>query len=686
VVFAGGFIVLVVLMGLVVDIGWFWATSVRVQRAADAAALAGVTKLTPDSDASAITAARAAAGLNGFTHGSGGVTVTVSRNPGLDHRLRVTVTSPVSTFFLRGVGINLFTAERAGEADYTVPVPMGSPDNAYGIFGTIRTATGGETVTSPGNTDARTATSTSTDQWASTPTTTISRIADLATSDDQYAVAAATSRVLSLGRFGLSIPADATVGGITLGLEGYGSNATGCSVRINLSWNNGTSWTTGTNTGLKTRTLTTSESTYTVGGASDRWNRTSWANADVTDGRLLVRLTSVLGGSCTWVRIDTLTARVDYTTSTIVPDQPIEGPDGQTLATRGFWATMLSQGAETMSGDAYLPKYNARTGTLNPKYDPAGYYIYDVKVPAGTSGRLYIFDPGFCEGTLTTGLGDYWYDTTYGAVDAYFDLFQEINNTPYDPLDDPLVWSSRTAGLFQNSRGSDPDLGSAHGNGIAGCDAYHLGWYEVPLTLSANAGDVIYRLRTTSTNLANAADQANTNAANGFALYTDVPGGRIYGEGAMEMFTPLQGGQNSTFYLAEIDPAYAGRTMEIRLWDPGDTNQDANLSVLAPTASGWASSQFSWTSAPGTTKSGVSSCSSATPTVTTNLVTYAGGQSRFNGCWVTMNVPIPSDYAALQGGWWKIQYSMTGSTGVRSTDITTWQVNILGNPVHLVIP
>jgi len=72
--------------------------------------------------------------------------------------------------------------------------------------------------------------------------------------------------------------------------------------------------------------------------------------------------------------------------------------------------------------------------------------------------------------------------------------------------------------------------------------------------------------------------------------------------------------------------------------------------------------------------------------VTTNLVTYAGGQSRFNGCWVTMNVPIPSDYAALQGGWWKIQYSMTGSTGVRSTDITTWQVNILGNPVHLVIP
>jgi Flp pilus assembly protein TadG len=684
-IFAGSFLMLLMLLGLVVDLGWLWATEVRVQRAADAGALAGVVKLQPDRDTEAITAARTASALNGFTHGVNGVTVAVARNAVMDHRLRVTVTSPVGTFFLRAIGITSFTTTRVGEADYTTPVPMGSPDNAYGIFGTIRTTAGGTTVVTPGNTAERPATSTSTDQWSSTPASGMSRVNDLAGSDNQYAAATATAKVLSLGNFGLTVPSGATVTGITLGIEGYGSGS-GCSVKVDLSPNNGTSWTTGTNTGLKTRSLGATENSYTLGGASDLWNRASWSNTEVTNGRLLVRLTSVFTGSCTFVRVDALTARVDYSTTTTEPDEVITGPGGETLATRGFWAAMLSQGAETMSGDAYLPAYSVRTGTPNPKYDPSGYYIYDVKVPASTSGHLYIFDPGFCESTLTTGLGDSWYASPYNGVDAYYDLFREVNNTPYDPSDDPLVWSSRASNVFLNSQGSDPALGGTHGTGIGGCDAWHLDWYEVPAVLSAGAAESTYRLRTSTTNPDNASDQANTNAVNGFALYTDVAGGRIYGEGAMEMFSPLKGGQNSTFYLAQIDPAYAGRTMEIRLFDPGDTNQDANLSVLAPTASGWSSTAFSWTSAPGTTKSGVSSCSSATPTIATNLVTYSGGTSRFNGCWVTLNVPIPADYTGLQNGWWKIQYSMTGGAGTISTDITTWQVNILGNPVHLVIP
>ena len=58
--------------------------------------------------------------------------------------------------------------------------------------------------------------------------------------------------------------------------------------------------------------------------------------------------------------------------------------------------------------------------------------------------------------------------------------------------------------------------------------------------------------------------------------------------------------------------------------------------------------------------------------------------SRFNGCWLTIQIPIPSTYAAQQQGWWKIRYTMTG-TGV-SDDVTTWKVAIRGNPVHLIVP
>ena len=57
---------------------------------------------------------------------------------------------------------------------------------------------------------------------------------------------------------------------------------------------------------------------------------------------------------------------------------------------------------------------------------------------------------------------------------------------------------------------------------------------------------------------------------------------------------------------------------------------------------------------------------------------------RFQGCWLTIQIPIPTTYTAPQPGWWKIQYNI--GTGTGASDLTTWQVEIRGNPVHLVLP
>ena len=44
----------------------------------------------------------------------------------------------------------------------------------------------------------------------------------------------------------------------------------------------------------------------------------------------------------------------------------------------------------------------------------------------------------------------------------------------------------------------------------------------------------------------------------------------------------------SEFYLAQIDAAHAGKTLQISLWDPGDTDPlTANLEILIPTSGGW---------------------------------------------------------------------------------------------------
>lgn len=59
---------------------------------------------------------------------------------------------------------------------------------------------------------------------------------------------------------------------------------------------------------------------------------------------------------------------------------------------------------------------------------------------------------------------------------------------------------------------------------------------------------------------------------------------------------------------------------------------------------------------------------------------------------MTINVPIPATYSAPTppgepgAGWWKVSYSMGGSSSSNSFDVTTWQVEIRGNPVHLLVP
>ena len=125
-------VLFVVLAAAVIDLSWFWTNNLRMQRAADAAALAGVIFL-PGREDVAITAARVEATKNGYTNGAGGFTVTPVKDPTNSRRLKVNIRGPVGTFFARAVGITAWTASRDSKADFVLPVPMGSPENYYGV-------------------------------------------------------------------------------------------------------------------------------------------------------------------------------------------------------------------------------------------------------------------------------------------------------------------------------------------------------------------------------------------------------------------------------------------------------------------------------------------------------------------------------------------------------------------------
>ena len=140
VIFALSSFVFVGMCAAVVDVAWYWSNTLRVQRAADAAALAGAVLLPGKVDTgvdNAYLRATKEATKNGYTSG-GGVSVTPIQDSkavtgGNPSQLDVTITAPVPTFFMRVFGINSINATRSSKGEYVMPVQMGSPQNYYGV-------------------------------------------------------------------------------------------------------------------------------------------------------------------------------------------------------------------------------------------------------------------------------------------------------------------------------------------------------------------------------------------------------------------------------------------------------------------------------------------------------------------------------------------------------------------------
>ena len=96
---------------------------------------------------SAYSTARDEATKNGYDDGTGGTVVTPAQDATNKRRLNVTISAPVGTFFMKIFGIPTITAIRSSKAEYVLPVPMGSPENYYGVFGLTRGLTSTTDVT-----------------------------------------------------------------------------------------------------------------------------------------------------------------------------------------------------------------------------------------------------------------------------------------------------------------------------------------------------------------------------------------------------------------------------------------------------------------------------------------------------------------------------------------------------------
>jgi hypothetical protein len=138
---AGSLVALLGAAALGTDLGWLLLSTNRVQKATDAAALAGVISL-PGFTTIAQNDATGAASANGFPVsavawdsppcGPSSTATCMTLRALDDNSLQVDISTSVRTFFLRVFGINQMRVTRRATAEWVKPVPMGSPNNCFG--------------------------------------------------------------------------------------------------------------------------------------------------------------------------------------------------------------------------------------------------------------------------------------------------------------------------------------------------------------------------------------------------------------------------------------------------------------------------------------------------------------------------------------------------------------------------
>lgn len=147
--------------------------------------------------------------------------------------------------------------------------------------------------------------------------------------------------------YGLTLPAGTTATGIEVRLDGHVDATTGQpKMCVLLSWDGGASWTAAQSTPI----LSTSETTYLLGGAADTWGR-SWGAADFSNDNFRVRVVNVSGDISRDFALDWVAVNVYYTgggepTNTPTPSVTPTPGDGSST---GFISPQ--QDAAVNSGD-----------------------------------------------------------------------------------------------------------------------------------------------------------------------------------------------------------------------------------------------------------------------------------------------------------------------------------------------
>lgn len=644
---------LLLMTGLSVDVGSWYSRIADIQKAADAAALAGVVWL-PDETAAA-RYAREEATRNGFTDGVDNISVDIERAG--DRRLRVTISDgTVESFFWSNLGGGDIDLTRSALAEYVLPVPLGSPRN---YFGTGRLLDG----------DAREYL-----YQAVNPACTSKVQGDRhqAMHFKPFTKDSWGRETTHLANCGAPVSnKDYRERGYELYIEAQEGRPSDIEVLLYDPQY--------TNAGVK----------YQVQGPDDCTttpNYSAWVEATSSTAQ-----TVITGPAQYQVRTKRSNGQYNAYGST------------QTLA-RG--ASVVSnfdliryrvQADWNPSAAGWIGPHSTTSSTQITVTGPAVYQLRD-SVSDGTYDNPVWLNDGqtyrirrdriryreLVRVNTTTTCVPTWVTQTEAAIDnqlATGDAYSEdedftftlyaADDTPLDDSDNvPVPGCSKvfTPGTTFDNR---VYLGSRRWNVLC------------TITTGMKDGRYILRVQNEGTRFTHVVEGSNSWGA--VARYTSSSGDglcdgridpmcpRVYGRDAISVYANSQDA-TASFFLAEIEPEHTGKTLELELWDPGEGGN--TIKFLKPTGENtWQAVDVTWTSY-NDDGSPHDASTSSEPTISLQT----DGNDRFNGRLLRIQIPLEGYDPPANNRWWKIEYSF----GSKVTDRTTWSARVIGDPVHLL--
>jgi len=227
-----------------------------------------------------------------------------------------------------------------------------------------------------------------------------------------------------------TIPAGATILGIEVQVEGYKTSDRDAD--ISLSWNGGTSYTSGSDTGLKTTNMPVgsgSEAVQIYGGSSDIWGRTSWAPGEFTNANFRVKLDTISATTNQYLYVDQVQVEVYYFMGII--NSTCTSKNGSTFSNVTFSGsdTLWSNPQSAQSSDnthatssIYRNQQSAYLQATNFNYNiPSGATIKGITVgvekKASSSSRISDYRLSLVRNSAVE-TADYANGTEWGTSDA----------------------------------------------------------------------------------------------------------------------------------------------------------------------------------------------------------------------------------------------------------------------------